>query len=119
MAVPVVNTGGQVFDQCRLIFTAIRDPDADSSPEIQLAEVEFFDGSGNAIAVSSTTNPSGNNPSAEGPEKASDGSTSTKWLDFDWVVPQLTTKSFAGPGELHARAIRPRRNASGTDFVCL
>jgi hypothetical protein len=49
---------------------------------VQLSEIEIrFEG--NALPVTTVTNPGGNNPGAEGPGNVADGNTATKWLDFN------------------------------------
>ncbi len=51
---------------------------------IQFAEIAFRNGGSNVdLSGAFATNPGGANPSSEGPEKAIDGSTATKWLDIN------------------------------------
>lgn len=51
---------------------------------VQIAEIEFS-GHGGVVSMTNAqaTNPGGNNPTNEEPEKAIDGDTSSKWLDFN------------------------------------
>lgn len=67
---------------------------------VQIAEIEFR--SGDAIKrPMKVTNPNGVNPQNEEPDKAIDGKTETKWLDFK-KGPLILEWSFPGPGPLDA-----------------
>ena len=51
---------------------------------VQMAEIEFyFSGTKVSVSGATATNPGGSNPTGEEPSKAIDGSTATKWLDFN------------------------------------
>ena len=50
---------------------------------MQIAEFAFTSTSGAKLAVAQVSNPGGRTPSKEKPEKLIDGSSSTKWLDFN------------------------------------
>lgn len=64
---------------------------------LQLSEFRFFYRTGGAQlqwpTSTSVTNPGGNNPGTEGPDKLIDGLTSTKMLDFCFYVPCNTTNT--------------------------
>jgi hypothetical protein len=62
----------------RLVIDGVRDGAVANS--VQLAEFRLFDINGNNL--SPTYSGTGSYPAGEGPDKAGDGSTSTKWLDF-------------------------------------
>jgi len=110
---------GQTVTQCRLIIIAIR---GGNSGAVQLSELELYDEAGAAIQVSSTTNPGGSNPGSEGPEKASDGSSSSKWLDnlccSSTLILTLATPSTLGRYELKTANDRNERDpTSGRSSV--
>jgi hypothetical protein len=49
---------------------------------VQAAEIQlFFAGTSIGITGATCTNPGGNNPTGEEPDKANDGTVTTKWLD--------------------------------------
>ena len=50
---------------------------------MQISEINFYDADGKALGVQTVLNPGGNNPENEGPEMVVDGSTATKWLDWN------------------------------------
>ena len=64
----------------------------------RLAEVEFFDPSGAAIVVSSTSNPLGENFEDEVPDRVSDGDNTTAWFDYAWSSSSSVLEfTFASP----------------------
>jgi len=71
----------QVWKFFRFNPSALR---ADSANSLQISEMTFRSG-GKLISMTGAvaTNPGGKNPSGEGADKAIDGKTSTKWLDFN------------------------------------
>jgi hypothetical protein len=80
-----ISTGGKArvaYRYYRFRTTAIRG--GISPTMIQLSEIEFyFSGTKLSLAGATATNPGGSNPVGEEPSKAIDGSTATKWLDFN------------------------------------
>lgn len=70
------------YQYYRFRTTAIRG--GISPTMVQLSEIEFYY-SGNKLSLTgaTATNPGGSNPVGEEPSKAIDGSTATKWLDFN------------------------------------
>lgn len=63
-------------------FTPVELRDNATADSIQLSEFAFFDGN-TPVAVSSVSNPGGDNPSFEMPANVIDGNTGSKWLDFN------------------------------------
>ena len=65
----------------RFVFTAVRG----DGRSIQLGEVRLYDSDGNAVAISSASNPDGDNPPAQRAANVIDGDLGTKpsskWLD--------------------------------------
>lgn len=49
---------------------------------VQLCLISIFDTNGNKVKVKGVTNPGGRNPPREGPGRVGDGTTNSKWLDF-------------------------------------
>ena len=66
----------------RLTVTKVRNITAPGSSMVQLAELNFFNG-GTRLTSATITNPAGSNPLNEEPDKANDGNSRTKWLDFN------------------------------------
>ena len=126
---------GQTVTQCRLIISAIRGGGSEDVNDleaaafaagnslVQLSEVELYDEAFAAIQVSSTTNPGGSNPSSEGPEKASDGSSSSKWFDnlccSSTLVLTLATPSTLGRYELKTANDRNTRDPTSWTLECV
>jgi len=73
-----VAGGFSTFRYLRFKATKLRNGTATGL--VQLAEFGFQN-NGNAVAISSVTNPGGNNPVNEEVDKVIDGLTTTKWLD--------------------------------------
>ena len=92
-------------------ISAVRDT---SASIVQLSEFRLYDTDGVEIAIASASNPDGDNPSGEGAEKAIDGSTSTKWLDFnegDLVL------ALASPSEIGSYSWATANDEEGRDPV--
>jgi gliding motility-associated-like protein len=105
-AAPVVQTQTNYCEQtqvaeykyAKIVFTGTKNlSDANS---IQVSEWKWFNGT-NEISRANVTvmNPGGNNPAGEAPQNIYDGSTATKWLDFNIVSGNNTSSLvFAFPG---------------------
>ena len=66
-----------------------------ASGEVKASEFVFqLNGSDQSMAGVTVTNPSGNNPSGEGPQNLADGNTSTKGLDLNFISNGLTNFIF-------------------------
>ena len=70
--------------------TKLRNPSRANS--VQIAELEFQNaGQSLSLRGCTATNPGGRCPGGERPEKAIDGRTSTKWLDFNKNTPLVVS----------------------------
>ena len=70
------------FRYYRFRVTAIRG--VISPTMVQISEIEFYySGTKLSFSGATATNPGGSNPVGEEPSKSIDGSTATKWLDFN------------------------------------
>ncbi len=77
--VTVVPSSAPAYRYFRFLTLRTHAPESDVA---QLAEFSFFRPSGQSVVPFSVSNPGGNSPVAEGPEKLIDGNLNTKWLDF-------------------------------------
>ena len=67
----------------RLVIIATRKRNhGHTSPDVQLSQITFFDGTAQ-LPVLSVENPGGSNPMSEGPGNLVDGSMDTKWFDHN------------------------------------
>jgi hypothetical protein len=72
-----VRVGVGPFRYFRFVPVTLRIGDT-----VQLAEFQLLN-NGMRLAGAAATNPGGDNPGPEGPDKANDNLTTTKWLDFN------------------------------------
>ncbi len=84
--IPLICTGAFAAEQTHVWFrftpTKLRDNPQPNS--VQISEFNFrLHGQPLDMTLATVTNPGGNNPAAERPEKLTDGDTVTKWLDFN------------------------------------
>lgn len=67
-------------------FRTTKRRDAGITNDLQIAEFAILNG-GTRVYATTVTAPGGSSPGGEGPEKADDNNTATKWLDFNGGSP--------------------------------
>ena len=80
VSLEVAVAGSATYQYFRYTPTKLRN--GASANSVQLSELQLYNG-GTRINGATASNPGGNNPGNEGPERAVDGLRSTKWLDFN------------------------------------
>jgi hypothetical protein len=102
LAPTVIGALPQVlYKYARVVFSDIRNPSGSDGNSIQISEWRWlFNNNVISNANTTVTNPGGRNPSGETPPNVYDGSTSTKWLDFNIKTGNRTaTLDFTFPNQ--------------------